>query len=105
MTSVDCVLRKYPNKVPLWIKKAESCKTLPDLHKNKFLVPKELKLSELQTVIRKHIKLDSSVAMFLMINGTMQNMNITIQELQKFRNEQGFIDIIYVGENTFGHML
>jgi GABA(A) receptor-associated protein len=46
------VLSKYPGRVPIICEKKRGCK-LPDMDKNKFLVPHEFGLDALIVILRK----------------------------------------------------
>ena len=48
---------KYPNKFPIIVEKDHKCQTIDDLQNHKFLMPKAFEMSEVQTIIRRKLKL------------------------------------------------
>jgi GABA(A) receptor-associated protein len=61
-------------------------------------------MSEVIYIIRNRIKLDSKEAIFIFVgNGTLVPSNYSINEVyDTYKNEDGFLYIIYTAENTFG---
>ena len=94
---------KYPDRLPLFVEKSDRCKLLPNVKKNKFLVPFDLTVGQLSFVIRKQVNLTEKQAMFLMVNGTMPPLTSTVSQLyEKHKSTDGFLHVNYIGENTFG---
>ena len=97
------ILSKYPERACLFIEKMETCKDLPDLNKNKYLVPKSITAAELILVIRNRIKIPKEKAIFFYVNKTIISGNITINEInENNKNDDGFLYIKYTGEDCFG---
>ena len=68
------LLEKYPERVPVIIERSENSKHLTIIDKNKFLVPKELTMSQLLWVIRKRMNIRREQAVFLLSDsGTIFN--------------------------------
>ena len=59
------LLEKYPERVPIIIERSENSIHLTIIDKNKFLVPTELKMSQLLWVIRKRMNIKREQAVFL----------------------------------------
>ena len=96
------ILRKYPDRIPIIVSKCKNCK-LSDIDKEKYLVPKDMNLGQFIYVIRKRIRLESSQALFIMINNSLQPSNKLIQEMyENLKASDGFLYIQYSSENTFG---
>lgn len=96
------IMQKYPSRIPIIVEKNDKC-NFQDIDKRKYLVPKDLNMNQFTFIIRKRIKLDSSQAIFLMINNTLCPSNTNIGEVyDDFHNEDGFLYITYSSENTFG---
>ena len=75
----------------------------PRIDKEKFLVPFDLTVSQLMFVARRRLKMDSSKALFLLINGTLPPSSTTMSSLyDKHASEDGFMYVVYTTENTFG---
>ena len=96
------ILNKYHDRVPIIVNK-EKISLLPDLKKNKYLVPKDMVLSQFIFIIRKNLTLSSSEALFITINNKLCPSNKKINDLyEEEKHEDGFLYIIYSSENTFG---
>ncbi len=99
----DTVLDKYPDRIPVIIERAKNSH-IQSIDKNKYLVPNDLKMSQLLWVVRKRLKLDSSCALFLFTaNGTLYPNTENVSSVyEKSHNEDGFLYLNYTSENTFG---
>lgn len=96
------IINKYPDRIPIIVSKCKNCK-LSDIDKEKYLVPKDMNLGQFIYVIRKRIKLESSQALFIMVQNSLQPSNKLIDEIyEKLKDEDGFLYIQYSSENTFG---
>ena len=96
------ITKKYPDRVPIIVCKSNNC-TLSDIDKQKFLTPKDLTLGQFIYVIRKRIKLDSTEALFIMVNNKVLPSKSCLGEIyNKDKDEDGFLYVIYTSENTFG---
>ena len=92
---------KYPDCVPVIIKKAKN--ELPDLDKQKYLIPKTLSISSLLCIIRKKINITDKQAIFIFVKNCLVPMNTTLGDIyQEYRSEDNFLYIVYTTENTFG---
>ena len=77
--------------------------SIKNIDKNKYLVPPDLTIGQFLYVIRKRIKLTPEKSIFLFINNSIPSSSKIISQLYKdHKNEDGFLYIIYSGENTFG---
>ena len=94
---------KYPDYIPVIIKKKENDKILQDIDK-KYLIPKNLTISYVMCIIRKKIKLDEKQALFLFVNNTLVPLNTTVGELYTTNKSTDdlFLYVYYTTENTFG---
>ena len=96
------VLEKYPDRIPIIVQKHNTCE-LPDIDKSKYLVPKDMNMSQFSFIIRKRIKLDPSQAIFITIGHSLAASNKTLTELYNDnKDEDGFLYMLYTNENTFG---
>ena len=94
---------KNPGRACIYMVKSTTKPSLPDLDKNKYLVPTDITVGQLAYIIRKRIHLCSAAAMFLMVNNTMLPTTSTVGEIEnKHVNEDGFLYIHYTTENCFG---
>ena len=102
--------RKFPDRLPVFLAKAKSCTRLdvPEVDKNKYLAPKTLTVAELMAVVRKRIVVAPEVALFFMVKvgkqGVLLPSSMTIGEAyEQFVNDgTNFLELEYMGENTFG---
>jgi len=93
---------KYPKRVPIICEKNNNS-DIPDIDKNKYLVPMDLTVGQFLYVIRKRIKLNPEKALFLFINNTIPSSSQLLSKIyQDYEDEDGFLYIIYSSENTFG---
>jgi GABA(A) receptor-associated protein len=95
---------KYPNRIPVICEK-NSKSDIPDIDKNKYLVPSDLTLAQFVYVIRKRIKLKPETAIFIMVNNEkMKTMTTEMSELyEEHKSDDGFLYLKYSGETTFGN--
>jgi len=98
------MLIKYPDRVCVKIRRLHSETTLPDIKKQKYLVPHHVNIGQLIYTIRKQIKLDAKVAMFFFINkNIIPTSTSLVKDLyDKYADDDGFLYIHYATENTFG---
>ena len=96
------VYQKYPDRVPVIVLKHKSS-DLPDIDKCKYLVPKDMTMSQFMFVIRKRIKLDSSQTLFITVNnGLVTTSNVLSSIYHDNKDEDGFLYVTYTNENVFG---
>ena len=68
------VIQKYPDRVPIIVQKHLSS-DLPDVNKCKYLVPKDMTMSQFIFVIRKRLQLEPSQSLFVMVNHGLVRSN------------------------------
>ena len=98
------ILSKYSDRIPVICQRHTRCKTVPVADKRKFLVPRDLTTGQFLYVIRKRLKLDASHAIFLMTkDGKMPSTSTIIYTLyDAHKSDDGFLYLVYCGENSFG---
>ena len=98
------LLKKYPERVPVIIERSKNSIHLTIIDKNKFLVPKELTMSQLLWVIRKRMNITSTQAVyFLSESGTLFPGTEEISSVyENNKDPDGFLYLKYANENTFG---
>lgn len=93
---------KYPDKIPVIVNKYKDS-NISGLKKNKFIVPKDLTMSQFVYIIRKRIKLDEKTALFFFINNTLVPNSIDLNTAyHNYSDKDGYLYITYSNENTFG---
>jgi len=96
------IMQKYPDKIPIIINKQNNC-LLKNIIKNKFLVPKDITMSQFVYIIRKRIKLREHEALFIMINNNLMPSNMNMGEIYaNYKSDDGYLYSTYTSENTFG---
>lgn len=98
----DQVLSQYSERVPILVDKIHKS-PLPNLVKNKFLVPSYITIGEFLHQIRNSISLGADQGLILFINEMIPPTSSIIGVIyEKYKNEDGFLYIAYTGENVFG---
>ena len=93
---------KYPDRIPVIVEKAINSK-IQDIDKSKYLVPTDLTIGQFVYVIRKRIKISQEQAIFIFINNILPPTAALLSEMYEVhKNSDGFLYVIYSGENTFG---
>ena len=97
------VLGKYPDRLPIFCEKLNNQLDLPDIDKNKYLVPYDITLGQFMYIIRQRLKLHPDEAMFLFVNNKMMSISQTIMNVYYYEKDpDGFLYIKYSKESTFG---
>jgi GABA(A) receptor-associated protein len=102
--SVKKIIEKYPDRVPVYVTRGKGDKHLKNIDQNKFIVPEDITVAQFMTIIRKKVELTPEMALFLFVNkGTLPVQSSTMAALyNKYKNNDGLLEIEYCGENTFG---
>lgn len=101
----DKIKMKYIDRVPIICEKDAKSK-LENIDKTKYLVPKELTVSQFSFIIRKRLSLDKSTAIFLLVNGkySISGDSLIRDVYDKHADpEDGFLYISYTGEDYTGN--
>lgn len=97
------IKEKFPGRIPIIVERSPSHNQLPIIDKSKFLVPADLTVAQFIYIIRKRLTLDSHMALFLFIGGSLPTTSTLMRELYPLhKDHDGFLYAIYSGENTFG---
>jgi hypothetical protein len=102
--SADKMISKYPDRIPVIIRTNNRNIVLD---KKKFLVPRDMSCASLMYVIRKHINLNSSEALFLFCDNTLVAGYVPVYDIYenyliKHTNGDKFLYLDISTENTFG---
>ena len=96
------MLSKYPERVPIIVEIADGCQLNP-ITKNKYLAPRDMPMSQFVFTIRKKIQLESSQAIFVLVNNQLVTSNSQLSKIHEdHKDEDGFLYMVYTSENTFG---
>ena len=97
------ILKQHSDRIPVVVECSEQLQSVHPLKKNKFIVPFDLTLSQFIFIIRKHMKLDPTYAIFVFINNKMHPITSIMGVLyQDQKDEDGFMYLNIFQESTFG---
>ena len=98
------ILKKYDDRVPVIVTRSKKA-NIGKIDKNKFLVPEELTVGQFLFIIRKRLKIESEVAVFILINDEIipPTSNSIASVYKDYKDEDGFLYLSYCGENVFGN--
>ena len=92
---------KYIDHIPVIVDKGDNIKE--NINKQKFLVPYNFTVGQFIYVIRRRINLPPEKAIFVFINHVIPNVSDSIGQIyDKYKDEDGFLYVVYTSENTFG---
>ena len=98
----DRVIEKYPDRIPVIVERTKKAK-VPNIDRNKFLVPNNLTMGQLVYVIRKRIRIEAEKAIFLFVNKQILCNTSTLSEVYaRHSDNDGFLYVEYMEENVFG---
>lgn len=96
------IRNKYPDRIPIICERGDKS-DIPEIDRNKYLVPADLTLGQFVYIIRKRIKVPAEKSVFIFINGKIPPTAALINRLyDEHKDEDGFMYVSYCGENTFG---
>ena len=96
------LLEKYPDRCCIIVGKNDSS-DVNDIPKHKFLVPRGLTMAQFQYVIRKKISCKPEQSIFMFVNNKLCPTSHTVGNVfDENKSEDGYLYVIYSGENTFG---
>ena len=97
------IMEKYPDKLPIIVEKAKNT-DIPNIDKNKYLVPDDLTCGQFVYVIRKRLNLKPEQAIFIFINQILPPTAALIRQVyQEHKHDDGFLYVTYSSENAFGN--
>lgn len=101
---LERLLSKHPHSVPVYISKApQSRNDVPDIRKNKYLIPYDYSIANVMFLIRKSIQIRQEQAIFLFIDNQIPSQTMLLQQAyEKYKSPDGLLRITYALENTFG---
>ncbi|CAN3372507.1 hypothetical protein DIURU_004995 [Diutina rugosa] len=99
------ITQRFKDRVPVICEKVENS-DIPEIDKRKYLVPVDLSIGQFVYVIRKRIKLPSEKAIFIFVNDILPPTAALISTIyEEHKDEDGFLYVLYSGENTFGQVM
>lgn len=99
------ILKKFPDRIPVICEKVEKS-DIQEIDKRKYLVPSDLTVGQFVYVIRKRIQLPPEKAIFIFVKDVLPPTAALMSAVyDEFKDPDGFLYILYSGENTFGGFL
>merc|ERR1712110_1289926 len=96
------IREKYPDRIPVICEK-EPRSDIPPVDKRKYLIPMDLTVGQFVYVIRKRISVPPEKAIFIFVNNTLPPTAALMSTVyEQHKDEDGFMYMMYGGENTFG---
>ena len=97
------LIKNHPSQVPIILTKTPDS-LIPELRKKKYLVTKDITVSQFIYFLRKLIKLKSSEALFIFtINKTLLTGQTKMENVyEQYKSEYSVLYITYSAENAFG---
>jgi GABA(A) receptor-associated protein len=97
-------LHRHPDRKPLIVERSDRATVIPDLDRKKYLVPDDMKISQLLHVIRSRGNITPAQALFVFVDGgTLVSSSDTIESIySKYKSSDGLLYITYCDEATFG---
>ena len=102
--SFESIHSRHPDRIPVILERNRSSVSIPEVKRNKYLVPTDLTVSQFQYVIRKRISLKPEEALFLFTdkNVLVTGSTLMSQVYELNKDESGFLILLYSAEETFG---
>lgn len=99
----ELIMEKYPERLPIIVERHSSSLNIPEINRNKYLVPSDLTFGQMVYVIRKRIEIPAEQGMYFFIGTSLMPFNKLIYNIyEKHMDEDGFLYLVYSGESTFG---
>lgn len=94
---------RYPSRVCIFLSKAKGCK-LPDVDKNKFLVPGDMTMGQFIHVIRKRAEIHSSQGIFIFTsNNQAPPSTMSLNDVyRENKDADGFLYLTFDTELVYG---
>lgn len=97
----ETALALYPSRVPVVIEPAFA--TTAAISKNKYLVPRDIRVADILDIIRQRLSVDRTQSLFVFVEGRIPTPTTTIGELHSaFAHDDRLLYMRYDMENVFG---
>ena len=104
--SSDKIKQQFQDKIPIIVEKDPRAKTLDDIDKTKYLVPKEISVTQFSFMLRKRLQLKENDAFFLIAKCkyTIMGENTMDDVYNKYSDkDDGYLYIVYTSKEIWGH--
>jgi GABA(A) receptor-associated protein len=97
------LIAKYPDRVPVIINQKKGSR-LTELDKNKYLMHRDIKVSEFMSILRKKLKIEASQGIFIFVDNKLPIHSMSFGELYDMYKDPitEFLYITYSSESVFG---
>lgn len=103
VTEAARIMTKYPDRIPVIVEQLKRDRDIPELDKNKFLVPRDLTIGQFVYVIRKRLHMKSDQGLFIFINNALPSTSSLVSTIyEKEKDIDNFLYVKYSNESTFG---
>ena len=97
------VLEKYPRKIPCIIQRDLRCNNIPNLKRKKYLLQKNIVVSDLLYYIRRQLTVPPHISVYILIGNSLPSLNQTLSLLyEEEKAADGLLYIYFATESTFG---
>lgn len=99
------ILKKFPDRIPVVVERAPSGPFIGELQKTKFLLPYEATVAGFMSTLRRQVVVNpgDGFYMFCGNKNVLVSGSNTFQHLYaNYKDDDGFLYMIYAGENVFG---
>jgi len=97
------LLEKYPNKIPCIIQRDLRCNNIPNLKRKKYLLQKNIVVSDLLYYIRRQLTVPPHISVYILIGNSLPSLNQTLSLLyEEEKAADGLLYIYFATESTFG---
>jgi GABA(A) receptor-associated protein len=99
------ILKKFPDRIPVVVERAPSGPFIGELEKTKFLLPYDATVIGFMSTLRKQVVANSSDGFYMFCGNknVLVSGSNTFQHLYaNYKDDDGFLYMMYAGENVFG---
>jgi GABA(A) receptor-associated protein len=97
------MIDKYPDRLPIICDKYKRDTNIPNIDKNKYLIPIDFTVAQFIYVIRNRMRLPPEKALFIIVKDIIPSNSTLIKDLyNEYHDVDRFLYINYTSENTFG---
>jgi GABA(A) receptor-associated protein len=99
------ILRKFPDRVPVVVERSPSGPFIGELQKTKFLLPHDATVAGFMNTLRRQVVANSSDGFYMFCgnkNVLLSGSNTFLHLYANYKDDDGFLYMVYAGENVFG---
>jgi len=99
------IMKKFPDRVPVIVERVSRGPFIGELTKTKFLLPYDATVAGFMGTLRKQVVANSSDGFYMFCGNknVLVSGSNTFQHLYaNYKDDDGFLYMMYAGENVFG---